>query len=78
MASFKHSKLCMKLSCLRYAMLPRGHVLEGLEGFPPCCPAQLTLSLQRRSRSSAVMHVTPELKVLGSHPGGGRTQCPRR
>ena len=33
---------------------------------------------QRRSRSSAVMHVTPELKVLGSNPGGGRTQCPRR
>ena len=24
----------------------------------------------RRSRSSAVMHVTPELEVLGSNPGG--------
>ena len=34
--------------------------------------------LQRRSRSSAVMHVTPELEVLGSNPGGVGTQCPRR
>ena len=33
---------------------------------------------QRRSRSSAVMHVTPELEVLGSNPGGVGTQCPRR
>ena len=32
----------------------------------------------RRSRSSAVMHVTPELEVLGSNPGGVGTQCPRR
>ena len=30
------------------------------------------------SRSSAVMHVTPELEVLGSNPGGVGTQCPRR
>ena len=33
---------------------------------------------ERRSRSSAVMHVTPELEVLGSNPGGVGTQCPRR
>ena len=34
---------------------------------PPPPPA---LS-RARSRSSAVMHVTPELKVPGSNPGGG-------
>ena len=33
---------------------------------------------RRRSRSSAVMHVTPELEVLGSNAGGVGTQCPRR
>ena len=33
---------------------------------------------RRRSRSSVVMHVTPELEVLGSNPGGVGTQCPRR
>ena len=32
---------------------------------------------KRRSRSSAVMHVRPELEVLGSNPGGVGTQCPR-
>ena len=41
-----------------------------------CCPP--IPSCHRRSRSSAVMHVTPELKVLGSNPGGGQTHCPRR
>ena len=33
---------------------------------------------ERRSRSSAVMHVTPELEVLGSNPGGVGPQCLRR
>ena len=40
----------------------------------PCCPS----SYRRRSHSSAVMHMTPELEVLGSIPRGGRTQCPKR
>ena len=31
----------------------------------------------QRSRSSGVMHVTPELEVLGSNPGGIGKQCPR-
>ena len=44
---------------------------------PLSCAVSLAI-LVRRSRSSAVMHMTPELKVLGSNPGGGGTQCPRR
>ena len=44
----------------------------------PSYEASCPRSYIRRSRSSAVMHVTPELKVLGSNPGGGQTQYPRR
>eukprot|EP00670_Eutreptiella_braarudii_P019831 CAMPEP_0174350762 /NCGR_PEP_ID=MMETSP0811_2-20130205/7912_1 /TAXON_ID=73025 ORGANISM="Eutreptiella gymnastica-like, Strain CCMP1594" /NCGR_SAMPLE_ID=MMETSP0811_2 /ASSEMBLY_ACC=CAM_ASM_000667 /LENGTH=162 /DNA_ID=CAMNT_0015479361 /DNA_START=273 /DNA_END=761 /DNA_ORIENTATION=+ len=44
----------------------------------PILPPVSLSSVQRRSRSSAVMHVTPELEVLGSNPGGVGTQCPRR
>ena len=38
----------------------------------------LPLTIPERSRNPAVMHMTPELEVLGSIPGGGGTQCPRR
>ena len=35
------------------------------------CPRTVALAVvARRSRSSAVMHVTPELEVLGSNPDG--------
>ena len=44
---------------------------EGHDGHQP-------VPVARRSRSSAVMHVTPELEELGSNPGGVRTQCARR
>ena len=37
---------------------------------PPSCH-------KGRSRSSGVMHVTPELEVLGSNPGAVGTHCPR-
>ena len=45
-------------------------------GYPvgPWCP----WLMERRSRCSAVMHMTPELEVLGWNPGGVGTPCPTR
>ena len=44
-----------------------------LVAYPPAHPPGLD-TVQRRSRISAVMHVMPELEVLGSNPGGVGTQ----
>ena len=52
-------------------------LFEHLFQTPPPHAPSLQAS-KRRSRSSAVMHVTPELEVLSSNPGGVGTQCPRR
>ena len=51
-----------------------GDIIRAESFLPPPLPPVLSLPLfQRRSRSSAVMHVTPE--GIGSNPGGVGTQC---
>ena len=42
----------------------------GSRGLQACMWGIVPTKLRLRSRSSAVMHMTPELEVLGSNPAG--------
>ena len=85
---FKNGKESENPCVTKRGARPLSYVQSWSLGGSPDAPVYLQVYLppspspspspSRRSRSSAVMHVTPELKVLDSNPGGGQTHCPRR